>query len=185
MERTKRQCVEARINQEPTKWTSPPYFNLIACQKVEERQMPGGKFLWVRMAPNTSGYTKERADRIAKETGTTGPTAAQVAHSIRTIHGGFTLDSKTAKYAIMLIGIGTHHGRMIFEYDGALYTRASRHEVQGRPRSSYPKVYQRHTDIWRNAKPGGYMCLKPFSGEWLKLKPRPKSGMEGNRDTRK
>ena len=177
--RTQRECVEQRINQKPGKWTRPPYFNLIACQKIEMRNMPGGEFLWVRMAPNTSGYTKDRAMEVAKETGTIGPdgligpTAAQIAHSIRSIHCGFTLSAETAPWALMLIGMEPKHGAMVFEYEMDLYTRAYRHEVQGRSRTDYTKWYNTHAQVWRGGKPGGYMCLKPFHGEYLRLKANP------------
>ena len=126
------------------------------------RQMPGGEFLWVRMAPNTAGYTKDNADKRPD------------LEPIRSIHDEFTLDAETAPHALMLIGIETKRGAMVFEYENCLYTRAHRHHVQGRGLKSYTKYYRTHPQAWRSGKPGGYMCLKPFTGEWLKLKARPK-----------
>jgi hypothetical protein len=100
------------------------------------------------MERNTGGYRKD--------------------HPSRDIHGEF--DANHEGPIIEMVGMGTQHGRVIFRYDGALYSRAARHEVQGKAVGDYTAYYQRHPNAWRCSKPGGYMCLKPFEGPWLEFK---------------
>ena len=113
---------------------------VIGIKKKEYKQMPGGKFLIVTMLPNTKG-------------------SYQFSKTVWDV-------AKPGTKVIALVGLGKQHGQQVFLVGSKLYTRASRHVVQGRPRHTFTKYYKRHPSPWQHGS--CRMALIPFKGEYFK-----------------
>ena len=118
----------------------------IRCLNKKQKTYRGGAFLWIKIAKNNQDHYGWRAEykKAAPEWDVASPEGEVVA----------------------IVGIGREHGQLVFAVDGKLYSRVSRHKVQGRKISSYSKYYKRHPQAWGKA---GRMVLKPFKGEMIHL----------------
>jgi hypothetical protein len=121
---------------------------MLLSQEPEWEEMPGGKFLIVRVAKPT---------RLEKD-----------AITDTLMAGEWDVTNPNHKLLMARVGLTQETGAVVFKIGKKLYTRATRHKVENKPLSSYTPYYQHHPGPWGGT--GRKIALQPLEGTLIDAK---------------